>query len=184
MKIDKNTITNKRILIALPVVIALLLVTFLSYSYAKSQSSDTTKESVDSFHSQDNGTQDIENDTDAKTKQDFLDQQKDSSENTTPPPADDVSTKKITIDTQVGQEGTIVVFTKLTNMSYGTCTLTVTKENNQKSYTADVIYQPDYSSCAGFSIKKSDLGSGTWVIRLEVEVDGNKYTQETTADIV
>lgn len=65
---------------------------------------------------------------------------------------------------------TVTVLTRLSGISSGTCTIKIT--NNEKNYqsSAPVIYQPEFSSCAGFSIKTDALGPGKWTIDLSVAV--------------
>lgn len=65
-------------------------------------------------------------------------------------------------------DGTVTVLTKAHNTPEGTCNLTVTNAGNSYTASAQLIYQPEFSSCAGFSIPVSKLGPGTWNIKLSV----------------
>lgn len=78
-----------------------------------------------------------------------------------------------TIELSAKQEsnGSVTVLTKLRNISEGTCTLTVSNKSMTDVQTARIIYQPDFSSCAGFSVRKDKIGAGEWVIKLAVASD-------------
>lgn len=62
--------------------------------------------------------------------------------------------------------GTVTIFTKLDSETSGKCQLTV--QNGAKTVTksADIIYQPEFSTCAGFSLPISGIGYGNWTISL------------------
>lgn len=75
---------------------------------------------------------------------------------------------------------TVVVSTRLGTIPDGTCTLTVKNGEKQDVQTADVIYQPMYSTCAGFSVPVSKLGNGTWDLVLEVESRGRQHSANGT----
>lgn len=62
--------------------------------------------------------------------------------------------------------GTVTVLTKLTSNTEGTCVLTI--KNGAKTVTknAAIIFQPEFSTCEGYSIPISQLGSGNWSITL------------------
>lgn len=53
-------------------------------------------------------------------------------------------------------------------LSSGTCTLTLTSNGRTVTRTANIIQNPSSSSCEGFSIPVTELGSGTWNINLAV----------------
>ncbi len=67
---------------------------------------------------------------------------------------------------------TVTVLTKIQGVSEGTCSLTITNGTNVSSQTAQIIYQPEFSSCAGFSVITSTLGKGSWNISLSVNSAG------------
>lgn len=61
-----------------------------------------------------------------------------------------------------------VITTNLASVTAGTCKLVIKNGSQTYSETVDIIYAPEYSICAGFTVPKSKLGSGTWNIDLEV----------------
>lgn len=68
--------------------------------------------------------------------------------------------------------GIVTVATKLHGYAAGTCNLTVTNNGKTTSYNANILYQPEFSTCAGFSINISDIGTGQWQINLTVTPEG------------
>lgn len=87
--------------------------------------------------------------------------------NTTPPNTG-LTASNITLTTERASDGSLTVFTKLTNITDGTCQLIVTNGAASSTLNASIIYQPEYSSCAGFSVPTTDLGTGNWHIALTV----------------
>lgn len=78
---------------------------------------------------------------------------------------------------------TVIVSTKLTGYSDGTCTLTITNGDQKTTQTAAVIFAPNYSSCAGFSVPISTLGAGTWDITLNVASGGNTTSKSVNYEV-
>lgn len=69
------------------------------------------------------------------------------------------------------------------NIDQGTCVVTISNNTLSKSYSADVQFSGTYSTCKGFDIPKSDLGSnpsGNWDIKLNV-TSGSKQGEATTS---
>lgn len=116
------------------------------------------------------------------------DSKKDFIENTNPDGSpiddspDDTAVNPIEVSAQKENDGSVTVFTKTGSIARGTCELTITNESASLSKQAPVLYQDQYSSCAGFSItgaETSQLGVGDWSIVLEV-VDGSNTQQAKT----
>lgn len=112
---------------------------------------------------------------DAANKQEFLDNQ------TKQPPAQPKPTPTAdTISVSAKNDGSsVTVITKLPSVNLGTCTLTITNGSKTINKTADVIYAPEYSTCAGFSVAKSEAGTGTWIIKLSVASPGSAQLTKT-----
>lgn len=116
---------------------------------------------------------------DEQQKQQFLD---DTAENKTDSSAPE------TVATESGplvngltakQEGeNVVVLTKLASVASGSCTLRITNGTKTHEQQARIIYQPEFSSCAGFNVQKSVLSSGVWSITLEA-TSGDLSGQKT-----
>ena len=78
---------------------------------------------------------------------------------------------------------TVTVTTKLYKYSDGICNLAVTNGGRNITQSAPVIFQPEYSSCAGFSVNISTLGTGTWKVGLEVISKNQTAKQSIQVDI-
>lgn len=74
----------------------------------------------------------------------------------------------------------VTVYTKLAHASSGTCSLRIRNGEREQQQTAAIIYQPEFSSCAGFSVPVSPLGQGQWQIELTVTTDGATLTKTIT----
>lgn len=98
----------------------------------------------------------------------------------TPTPSDN---NAITLTaTQEGQS--VVVLTKLQGYPSGTCKLQ--GENGAASFSVvvDIIYQPEFSSCAGYTIPVSKLGIGIWSLTLTAsQADGSSANRTTTVEV-
>jgi len=112
--------------------------------------------------------------TNTTTKQDFI-------ENPTEPTPVAPPTDSDNITLTTTQEGSsVTILTKLKGFAGGSCQLSIT--NGAKSHTAsaDIIYQPEFSSCAGFGIPVSQLGPGLWSITLKATPTGGSALTKTT----
>lgn len=83
------------------------------------------------------------------------------------------SNSSLSLSAKTETNGTVTVFTRLPAVPNGTCNLSVLNGTKTYSQEAEVIYQPEYSSCAGFSVPVSNLGQGNWNIKLSVTSNGN-----------
>lgn len=111
--------------------------------------------------------------TESAAKEAFLD----SSVSTTPTDDQEDSADQSNVTLSAEQEGdSITILTKISGISDGNCSLQISNGAATKTENAQIIYQPEYSSCAGFSVNKSDLGAGTWQISITA-------TPETTGEV-
>lgn len=108
-------------------------------------------------------------DEDATSKQHFIEQQQDTKD--TPDSNPDASSQTTETDTPnkieliTKQDGSsVTVITKISGIGEGVCSLSATNGGKSYDMEVDIIYQPNYSTCAGFSIPVSTLGKGTWEI--------------------
>lgn len=102
---------------------------------------------------------------------------------TTKPTEPAVTATNINLTAVQESNGTVTVFTKLIGVSDGSCSLVITNGSKSTSQTAPVIYQSEYSTCAGFSVPISNIGSGKWSISLTLESHGTSATQTTTLEV-
>lgn len=85
----------------------------------------------------------------------------------------------------VSQEtnNTVTIVTKLKGVSDGICKLDITNGTAKTSMSAKVIYQTEYSTCAGFSVPISSIGKGTWNIHLTLNTNGTSVMQTNTYEV-
>ncbi len=96
------------------------------------------------------------------------------------PPKD---TANITVNATQKDSSRVVVSTELVGYSDGSCELTVTNGTSHTSQTAQVIYAPNFSTCAGFTVPVSSLGAGTWNISLAVTSGGITNTKSLNVGV-
>lgn len=77
----------------------------------------------------------------------------------------DNTSESITVSARV-ESSSVVITTKLMNIGSGTCQLSITNDQRTYTNTAEVIYQPSYSTCAGFEVPVRELGDGEWQIKI------------------
>lgn len=124
--------------------------------------------------------------TAATDKQTYLDQtSKDGTATTQPtsstPTPETPSNTPVSMTLNAKIDGkSVTVTTQIQNISSGTCKLTASNGTTTTSQTAQVIYQPEFSSCAGFSVPKSSLGSGLWSIAVTATPSVGEATTQTT----
>lgn len=89
------------------------------------------------------------------------------------------------LEVTASQEGlTVVILTKIKNLASGTCSLTVHTSSKSITKTAALIYQPEFSSCAGFSIPVGETGTGHLDITVAVtDPNGETHTASTTSEV-
>lgn len=94
------------------------------------------------------------------------------------------SSDAIELTTERTSNNELTVFTQLKGYASGGCELKVTNGSKAHSENAAIIYQPEYSVCAGFSVPVSKLGTGTWAITLIVTgSDGSTQAKQITAEV-
>lgn len=118
-----------------------------------------------------------QSDTDAAQKKQAVE----NPPSTQPSPAP--TSSNISLTAKQESNGSVTVTANLGHISNGTCKLDVTNGAKTTSQTADVIYQPEFSSCAGFSVPVSSEGSGMWTIKLTVTSNGTSASQTITSEV-
>ncbi len=77
----------------------------------------------------------------------------------------------------------VTIKTQLYGYSDGTCTLRITNTGKTFTQTASVIFQSQFSTCAGFSVPISQLETGTWNITITVDSQGVTASNTTTLEV-
>lgn len=101
--------------------------------------------------------------------------------NTTPLP--DTTSDDISITTKRESNGGLTILTQLTNYSDGTCNLLIKNGVDEYTESAPVIFQPNYSTCEGFSVASNVVPSGTWEITLSVTSKGITNKKTTSVEV-
>lgn len=116
--------------------------------------------------------------TEEQIKKDFIESSDPRSEedkdDNTPITTPEVPTSPETVELSADKTSSseVTVYTKLHGYSSGTCTLTAKNSDKEFTKTVPVIYQDNYSICAGFTVPVSQLGVGSWDIALSVTPRG------------
>jgi len=78
----------------------------------------------------------------------------------------------------------VTIFTKLSNIASGSCTIQITNGSKTYTNTVPIIYQSEFSSCAGFTVSKTSAnGPGTWSVTLKITNDQINITKTTTVEV-
>ena len=120
---------------------------------------------------------------DTKDKQEFIENSKNEPSTDSPLNTGNVDESKVVV-TATEADGTIIVSTKLYDYSDGTCSLKATNGEKQNVQSAPIIFQPEYSTCAGFSIDQDELGAGNWAIELTSTSKGQSVTKKVSLDVI
>lgn len=93
---------------------------------------------------------------------------------------------RVVISSISPSNGEMVVKTELYSGRWTQCKLVATQGASSITRVSDVIYQPDFSTCMGFSIAVSDFPSGgNWNFSLQTtRSDGTIITAEKTSNVV
>jgi cytoskeletal protein RodZ len=118
----------------------------------------------------------------AKQKEQYLDSVVKEQE-TAKPAEVPTDTDTITLTPTVAGNN-VVVHNQLKGQGYssGACHLTITNGSKTYNTDAEIIYQPEYSMCAGFTVPTSELGAGDWSVKLDV-TPLNGQTLTKTANV-
>lgn len=115
--------------------------------------------------------------SESDAKREFIESTKDIDTLGTDP---QVPTSPNSIEISATQDaGIVTIASKLHGYSEGTCRLAITNGTTTIEESANIIYQPDFSTCAGFSIVKTRLGKGDWNIQLHITpLGGSEISKE------
>ena len=125
---------------------------------------------------------------DAKTKQDYLDSVTKSTDSNggddTSTTNTETATEPSSLSISASQNGnTATILTQIHGVAAGSCKLTATNGSYSTTQTAQIIFQPEFSSCAGFSIPVNTLGTGSWNIVVAVTPhSGDALSKSTTLE--
>lgn len=185
----KRTRKNTKLIIfvvALAVIAGIALATYIykqqPQNASTSSNSTQTKPSDQQGNQKDPATNGQSSDSDQKQQAaDDEANNKPSDGSAVTPNSPTFSNDSISFTTQTSNDSLVVV-TKLQSFSgSGTCTIALKNGSSSVTESAQVIYQEEYSSCAGFSIPLSKLQqSGTWNITLSVTTSKGTFSKAGT----
>ncbi len=90
------------------------------------------------------------------------------------------SQQQLSLDVSARQESdkSVTILGKIKGLTGNNkCKLSISNNGKVINQEADVIYQTEFSSCAGFNIGVDQLGTGVWTINLAV---GDRSSSTTT----
>lgn len=122
----------------------------------------------------------IESEANANSKKQLLENESKASDNNTP----STPTRSIEITAVQESNNTVTVLTQLPGFSDGRCMLTTTNGSLSNQQEAEVIYQREASSCAGFSIPITELGKGEWIIKLDVTTNSTTESKSISFKVI
>ena len=91
--------------------------------------------------------------------------------------------RTISLNAVQESNGTVTIYTKLYGFPEGACALRVTNGSSTYSASAALMYQPEFSSCAGFSVPITKLGTGLWNITLDATSGGSTTSQSIAVEV-
>lgn len=186
MNINKQRSKTKKIVLISANIVAALVILGVMYwfTFQKPQQDSANQHPKVSQQNDEQKAQSNKNVKDAvsteeQSKSDYINNAIENEKTNSPatPPAPDSSYITLTATTEAD---TVILRTSLGSVSAGTCSLAITNGNITKDYTTDILYQPQNSSCAGFSVPVSDIGRGKWTLKLTVLSNNQTATKEIT----
>jgi len=97
----------------------------------------------------------------------------------TPP----TSADNIEISAQRSNTDSIVIQTKLHGYSDGECALSVSNGSRNTRQTAPVMFQREFSTCAGFTVPIDSVGTGKWNITLTVSAGDSEQSKSIVYEV-
>jgi len=119
----------------------------------------------------------------AQEKKELIDTSSSSNAKEADPKPTTTADNTVDVTGKIEDDNTVSVITKLTNIGSGTCNLTITNNANTYKAEAEVIYQPEFSTCAGFSVPIDQLGNGVWSISVTVNSGGKTYSKSISLEV-
>lgn len=97
----------------------------------------------------------------------------------TPPTSSD----NISIEPSRTNNDVVTIMTKLKGYSDGQCSLNISNGSRSSKQSAPVMYQPEYATCAGFTVHVSSLGTGLWTIEMSVTSGESTVKKQITFEV-
>lgn len=92
--------------------------------------------------------------------------------------------EKTNIALSMSQNGSnVIITTKLYSYSDGMCSLVIRNGSSTFTQTATVLYAPQFSTCEGFSVPITKLGTGSWLATLSVTSKGTTASSSASLEV-
>lgn len=184
MKITKSKLNTKKTLLVVFLVAA--ITSTVVFMYIRKTNSELEQNSADNNSSERAATtrppteQEVEKEqkNNLSEKEQFIESDEPTSRETP------TSNDNISISIEQSTPDTATILTKLVGFNAGRCELSINNGDLRYQDSADVIFQPEYSICAGFSVPISKLGKGSWNVSLTVvNDDGTSVNKQTIQEV-
>ena len=164
--------SKKNLIITLSIVGMLVIISIIAYLFmspkADQQESNSSSTRSQSNNKSDNSSTDNSISTDSNTtveheaEKDIQPPYEGENPNSSPSLTGVINYKSVT-------DGTLIIRTTINQMlSSGTCNLTMTNGAKTITKSSGITQNPSSSSCEGFDIPTSELGSGDWKIDITI----------------
>ncbi len=178
MKTQKNRPRKKSLVISTIAIAAALIVGFCTYYYfvgQKDESTDTTssQQAEDSEPEYTDGPTDDQIKDGTDIKQQAIDKSKNEETN-------EGKEIGIVITRAAQSNGEVQVRVLLEAITSGTCSLAITNGGESYSKSADTQTLSSSTTCKGFDIPVSELGTGTWNIKVSFSSDLSSSSTAST----
>lgn len=122
-----------------------------------------------------------ESEINSNNKKDFINTKADT--NTGNTVTNKPTSSDIVLSTQRESDGSVTILTQLKNYSDGVCTLTINNGSSTYTQNAPVLYQDNFSTCAGFNVPSNTVAHGIWQISLVVTSKGMVNTKSISLEV-
>lgn len=173
---SKRKLSRRWIMIIAVLATALLAAGVVTYTYIKGNNDKTTLNDSKSENSSSNKVN-----YDPPTNEEKAAGDKQKSESVNAEPSTDQSNNLDVTFSAVNQNDDVVqIRTMIQGVIQGSCSLTVVNGSQSKTFTSSTQLLANASTCSGFDISTSDIGTGKWDIKLTVTSNDNAKKGETT----
>lgn len=183
MNISTKKSPRKKIIIGVILAFIIVIAGIIVYAYAQPKKDDTKSDSSSSQPKVNDVNDNPPTEEQIKAGQDT---KQESVENSATPAPSNPSTPLVVSITSANQNGATVSIRSLIDTvasQAGTCTLVITNGAKSTTKTAATQAYPSGSTCQGFDIPVSELGTGSWNLKLTVAIGAQTGSTTQTLEI-
>ncbi len=172
---------QRRLTLVIILTILIVAAAFTIYFTTNKQERGPRQEDNNSRQDNPDYTNNTQSNSDTESKKDFLDNESKNNSQSTPSTP---SQSQITVLQARKSSNDLIITTSLSSISSGVCNLTILRSGAPSIIkSAQIIYTPESSSCAGFSIPLSDIGNSQELkITLSIKADNSTESISKTID--